>query len=62
MIAPTAEYEGAAALSAEEAGRWIVRAVTHQPVEVSPAVLRAVLPTIDLISPATADRAIAAIT
>lgn len=62
MIAPTAEYEDAAALSAEEAGRWIIRAVTHQPVEVSPAVLRAVLPTIDLISPTAADRAIAALT
>lgn len=62
MIAPTAEYANAAALSAEEAGRWIIRAVTHQPVEVSPAVLRAVLPTIDLISPATADRALAALT
>ena len=62
MIAPTAEYEGAAALSAEEAGRWIVRAVTHQPVEVSPAVLRAVLPTIDYLSPAAADRTIAALT
>jgi hypothetical protein len=31
-------------------------------VEVSPAVLRAVLPTIDFISPAAADRALAAIT
>lgn len=62
MIAPTAEYAGAVALSAEEAGRWIMRAVTHQPVEVSPAVLRAVLPTIDLISPAAADRTIAALT
>ncbi|MDR3660461.1 MAG: SDR family NAD(P)-dependent oxidoreductase [Mycobacterium sp.] len=62
MIAPTVEYEDATALSAEEAGRWIVRAVTHQPVEVNAAVLRAVLPTIDLLSPATSDRAIASLT
>lgn len=62
MIAPTAEYDGAAALSAQEAGRWIVHAVTHQPVEVNAAVLRALLPTIDLLSPTAADSTIASIT
>ncbi|WP_078314776.1 SDR family NAD(P)-dependent oxidoreductase [Mycobacterium sp. D16Q16] len=62
MIAPTAEYDGAVALSAQEAGRWIVRAVTHQPVEVNPAVLRALLPAIDLFSPAASDSTIASIT
>ncbi|MEZ0054006.1 short-subunit dehydrogenase [Mycobacterium sp. MAA66] len=62
MIAPTAEYAGAGALSAQEAGRWIVRAITHQPVEVSAAVLRRVLPAIDWISPIATDRAIASIT
>lgn len=62
MIAPTAEYDGAAALSAQEAGRWIVRAVTHQPVEVNPAVLRALLPAIDLLSPTASDSTIASIT
>ncbi|ALR13694.1 short-chain dehydrogenase [Mycobacteroides saopaulense] len=62
MIAPTAEYDGAAALSAQEAGRWIMHAVTHQPVEVNAAVLRALLPTIDLLSPTAADSTIASIT
>lgn len=51
MIAPTAEYSGASALEPDEAGRWLVRAVTHQPVEVSPAALRALLPVVDLLSP-----------
>lgn len=62
MIAPTTEYEAAVALSAPEAGRWIMRAVTHQPVEVNAAVLRALLPAIDLFSPAAADTTIASIT
>ncbi|MCA0155496.1 SDR family NAD(P)-dependent oxidoreductase [Tsukamurella sp. M9C] len=62
MIAPTAEYSGASALEPDEAGRWIVRAITHQPVEVSPAALRAVLPVMDLLSPGTADRTISSLT
>ncbi|QCH26328.1 SDR family NAD(P)-dependent oxidoreductase [Mycobacteroides salmoniphilum] len=62
MITPTAEYDGATALSAQEAGRWIVRAITHQPVEVNPAVLRALLPAIDLFSPTASDSTIASIT
>ncbi len=62
MISPTAEYDAVGALSAEEAARWIVRAITHQPVEVSPAALRAVLPVIDLLSPPASDRAIASLT
>ncbi|MEE6169775.1 MULTISPECIES: SDR family NAD(P)-dependent oxidoreductase [unclassified Mycolicibacterium] len=62
MIAPTAEYTSVGALSAQEGGRWIVRAVTHQPVEVNAAVLRALLPAIDLLSPSAADRTIASIT
>ncbi|KXP13983.1 SDR family NAD(P)-dependent oxidoreductase [Tsukamurella pseudospumae] len=62
MIAPTTEYSGASALEPDEAGRWLVRAVTHQPVEVSPAALRALLPVVDLFSPATTDRTIASLT
>lgn len=62
MIAPTTEYDDAAALSAHEAGRWILRAITHQPVEVNPAVLRALLPAIDLLSPTASDSTIASIT
>lgn len=62
MIAPTAEYDDLAALSAEEAGAWIVRAITHRPEEVSPAVLRYVLPAIDLVSPRLSDQTIARLT
>ncbi|WP_040766798.1 SDR family NAD(P)-dependent oxidoreductase [Tsukamurella sp. 1534] len=62
MIAPTAEYAEAGALDPVEAGRWILRAVTHQPVEVSPAALRAVLPVVDLLSPTASDRAISSLT
>ncbi|MDF0531791.1 SDR family NAD(P)-dependent oxidoreductase [Tsukamurella sp. 8F] len=62
MIAPTAEYDSVGALSPVEAGDWILRAITHRPVEVSPAVLRALLPAIDLLSPPAADRTIASIT
>lgn len=62
MIAPTAQYAGATALEADEAGRWIVRAVTHQPVEVSPAALRALLPVVDLLSPSASDRTISSLT
>ncbi|NMD55887.1 MULTISPECIES: SDR family NAD(P)-dependent oxidoreductase [Tsukamurella] len=62
MIAPTAEYAGASALEPDEAGRWIVRAITHQPVEVSPAALRALLPVVDLLSPTASDRTISSLT
>lgn len=62
MIAPTAEYSGTSALEPDEAGRWIVRAITHQPVEVSPAALRALLPVVDLLSPAASDRTISSLT
>lgn len=62
MIAPTAEYDDVHALSVEEAGRWILRAVTHQPTDVAPAALRAILPAIDYFTPTTADRAIASLT
>ncbi|ADG80691.1 Short-chain dehydrogenase/reductase SDR OS=Tsukamurella paurometabola (strain ATCC 8368 / DSM/ CCUG 35730 / CIP 100753 / JCM 10117 / KCTC 9821 / NBRC 16120/ NCIMB 702349 / NCTC 13040) OX=521096 GN=Tpau_4122 PE=3 SV=1 [Tsukamurella paurometabola] len=62
MIAPTEEYEAVGALEPDEAGRWIVRAVTHQPIEVSPAALRAVLPVVDLLSPSASDRTISSLT
>ncbi|BDH59698.1 SDR family NAD(P)-dependent oxidoreductase [Tsukamurella sp. PLM1] len=62
MITPTAEYDAVGALEPDEAGRWIVRAVTHQPVEVSPAALRALLPVVDLLSPTASDRAISSLT
>ncbi|MXP21355.1 SDR family NAD(P)-dependent oxidoreductase [Gordonia sp. HNM0687] len=62
MIAPTAEYDDVDALTVDDAARWILRAVTHQPSEVAPAALRALLPAIDYFTPGTADRAIASLT
>lgn len=62
MISPTAEYDEVAALSAAEAGSWIVRAVTHQPEQVCPATLRAVLPMVDYLAPPLADRVMRALT
>ena len=62
MIAPTAEYDDVGALEVDEAASWIVRAITHRPEEVSPAVVRYLLPAIDFVSPRMSDRTIAAIT
>lgn len=62
MIAPTAEYDDVGALEVDEAARWLLRAITHQPEEVSPAVVRYLLPFIDLVSPRMSDRTIAAVT
>ncbi|MCR5976702.1 SDR family NAD(P)-dependent oxidoreductase [Gordonia jinghuaiqii] len=62
MIAPTAQYDTAPALSVDEAGRWIVRAITHRPTSVAPAALRTVLPIIDYLAPTAADKTIASIT
>lgn len=62
MIAPTAEYADVNALSADEAGEWIVRAVTHQQSAVAPAALRAILPAIDYFAPTAANKAIASLT
>ncbi|MDY6998319.1 MAG: SDR family oxidoreductase, partial [Actinomycetota bacterium] len=38
MIAPTREYQGLPALSAEEAAGWIVTAARHRPVSIAPRV------------------------
>ncbi|GAB21709.1 putative acyl-CoA reductase [Gordonia polyisoprenivorans NBRC 16320 = JCM 10675] len=62
MIAPTAEYDDVHALDVAEAANWILRAITHQPEEVAPAALRAVLPVLDYLSPAVADRAMRSLT
>ncbi|MCF3936877.1 SDR family NAD(P)-dependent oxidoreductase [Gordonia tangerina] len=61
MISPTAEYD-VTALTVDDAARWTLRAVTHQPGAVAPAALRALLPAIDYVAPTVADRAIAAVT
>lgn len=62
MISPTAEYDNTPALSVDEAGRWIVRAITHRPTSVAPAAVRTLLPVIDYFAPTAADKAIASIT
>ena len=62
MISPTEEYDDVPALDVEEAGRWIVRAVTHRPDAAAPAPLATVLPVIDYFSPSTADPAMASLT
>ncbi|GAB06262.1 SDR family NAD(P)-dependent oxidoreductase [Gordonia amarae] len=62
MIAPTAEYADAPALDVEEAGRWIVRAITHRPESVAPAPLAAVLPVLNYFSPGAANTAMASLT
>ena len=36
MIAPTKEYQGMPALSAAEAGGWMVDAARHRPVRIAP--------------------------
>ena len=36
MIAPTKEYTGAPALTAREAGRWMIEAARHRPVRIAP--------------------------
>lgn len=62
MITPTAEYSNKPALTAAEAADWIRYAVVHQPSDVAPAALRAVLPVLDYLAPRAADRAIAGLT
>ncbi|MGC4935724.1 SDR family NAD(P)-dependent oxidoreductase [Gordonia sp. DT30] len=62
MITPTAEYNDLHALDVGEAADWIVRAITHRPEEVTPAGLRTLLPVLDYLSPALADRVMKAIT
>lgn len=62
MIAPTAEYDNTPALTVDEAGRWIVRAITHRPTSVAPAAVRTLLPIIDYLAPTAADKTIASIT
>ena len=62
MIAPTAEYADAPALDVEEAGRWIVRAITHRPESVAPAPLATVLPVLNYFSPSAENTAMASLT
>lgn len=62
MIAPTAEYDDAPAISVLEAGQWVTHAVTHRPASVGPVMLRTLLPALDQVAPRAADRLIAALT
>lgn len=55
MIAPTAEYDGLPALTADEAASWITHAVRHRPAEVMPRYAR-VLQRVSAIRAAGTDR------
>ncbi|HEY9312024.1 SDR family NAD(P)-dependent oxidoreductase [Williamsia sp.] len=55
MIAPTAEYNGLPALTADDAASWITHAVRHQPSEVMPRYAR-VLQRVSAIRAAGTDR------
>lgn len=59
MIAPTEEYAARAALEPEDAARWVVHAVRHRPVEMTPA-YATMLDAIGLVSPRLAERLVTA--
>jgi len=50
MIAPTAQYDGRAALEPEDAARWVLTAVRYRPAELMPA-YASLLETLGLVSP-----------
>lgn len=58
MIAPTAGYDGRAALDPEDAARWVLAALRHRPAELTPA-YASLLETIGLLSPRLAERLVA---
>jgi short-subunit dehydrogenase len=57
MIAPTAAFEGAPSLSAEEVGEWVLRAAIHRPREIAPRVSH-IFRLVDAAIPAVARRAV----
>jgi NAD(P)-dependent dehydrogenase (short-subunit alcohol dehydrogenase family) len=59
MIAPTKGYDGRAALEPDDAARWVVHAVRHRPVEMTPAYAR-LLDVIGVVSPRLAERLVTA--
>ena len=58
MIAPTAEYAQAPALSVPAAGEWIVHAARHRPLEIMPRYAKA-LRGVTAISASWSDRLLA---
>jgi NAD(P)-dependent dehydrogenase (short-subunit alcohol dehydrogenase family) len=59
MIAPTKGYDGRAALEPDDAAQWVVHAVRHRPVEMTPA-YAVLLDAIGLVSPRLAERLVTA--
>ncbi|WP_322936859.1 SDR family NAD(P)-dependent oxidoreductase [Nocardioides bizhenqiangii] len=59
MIAPTKGYDGRAALEPDDAARWVVHAVRHRPVEMTPA-YASLLDVVGLVSPRLAERLVTA--
>ena len=59
MIAPTEGYGDRAALEPDDAARWVVHAVRHRPVEMTPA-YATVLDVLGLVSPRLAERLVTA--
>lgn len=59
MIAPTKGYDGRAALEPDDAARWVVHAVRHRPVQMTPA-YATLLDAVGLVSPRLAERLVTA--
>lgn len=56
MIAPTKAYDGLPALTAEEAGRWMIDAARHRPVRIAPR-MAVTARAIDVVAPGVLNRA-----
>jgi NAD(P)-dependent dehydrogenase (short-subunit alcohol dehydrogenase family) len=59
MIAPTTGYDDRAALEPDDAARWVVHAVRHRPVQMTPA-YATLLDAVGLVSPRLAERLVTA--
>ena len=57
MITPTAAFDGAPSLSAEEVAEWVFRAVVHRPREIAPRVSH-IFRAVDAALPAISRRAV----
>jgi hypothetical protein len=55
MIAPTKAYDGLAALTAEEAGQWMIDAARHRPVRIAPRMSIAAR-ALDVVAPGAISR------
>lgn len=56
MIAPTKAYDGLPALTAEEAGQWMIDAARHRPVRIAPR-MAVTARAIDVVAPGVLNRA-----